>query len=90
MDTVKEKHSVTIKDRKDMRIDGVTEVVSFDELCVMLKTQCGDMAIEGSDLKIAILEIDAGIVVLSGTVSGVYYSDEQKKEKRSFVKKLFS
>ena len=84
------KHSVTMKDRRDMRIDGVTEVVSFDELCVMLKTQCGDMAIEGKDLKIAVLEIDAGIVVLSGTVSGVYYSDEQSKQKRGFVKRLFS
>ena len=90
MDTVREKHSITLKDRKDMRIDGVTEVVSFDELYVMLKTQCGDMAIEGKDLKIAVLEIDAGIVVLSGTVSGVYYSEPQSKEKRSFVKRLFS
>ncbi len=90
MDTAREKHSVVLKDRKDMRIDGVTEVVSFDELCVMLKTQCGDMAIEGKDLKIAVLEIDAGIVVLSGTVSGVYYSDPQNKEKRSFVKRLFT
>ena len=90
MDTAREKHSVTLKDRKDMRIDGVTEVISFDEVCVMLKTQCGDMAIEGKDLKIAVLEIDAGIVVLSGTVSGVYYSDPMNKEKRSFVKRLFS
>ena len=90
MDSVKEKHSVTLKDRKDMRIDGVCEVVSFDEHYIMLKTQCGDMAIEGNDLKIAVLEIDAGIVVLSGTVSGVYYSEPQNKEKRSFVKKLFS
>ena len=73
-----------------MIIEGVTEIVSFDEKDVVLKTQCGDMAIEGCDLKIAVLEIDAGIVVLSGTVSGVYYSNEQNKEKRSFVKRLFS
>ena len=86
----KSKHSVTLYDRRDMRIDGVTEIVSFDEKDVVLKTQCGDMAIEGCDLKIAVLEIDAGIVVLSGTVSGVYYSNEQNKEKRSFVKRLFS
>ena len=89
MDIARERHSIELKDRKDMRIEGVTEVVSFDETYVMLKTQCGDMAIEGKDLKIAVLEIDAGIVVLSGTVSGVYYSDEQKKEQRSFVKRLF-
>ena len=90
MESGQGKHAVVLKDRKDMRIDGVSEVVSFDEHYVMLKTQCGDMAIEGNDLKIAVLEIDAGIVVLSGTVSGVYYSDPQNKEKRSFVKKLFS
>jgi sporulation protein YabP len=84
------KHAVLLHDRRDMRIEGAIEVVSFDETYVMLKTQCGDMAIEGKDLKIAVLEIDAGIVVLSGTVSGVYYSDPQNKEKRSFVKKLFS
>ena len=89
MESGQGKHAVVLKDRKDMRVDGVSEVVSFDEHYVMLKTQCGDMAIEGNDLKIAVLEIDAGIVVLSGTVSGVYYSDEQKKEQRSFVKRLF-
>ena len=90
MESGQGKHAVVLKDRKDMRIDGVSEVVSFDEHYVMLKTQCGDMAIEGKDLKIAVLEIDAGIVVLSGTVSGVYYSDLQNTQKRSFVKRLFS
>ena len=89
METIQSKHSVTLRDRSDMRIDGVTEVVSFDDLTVMLKTQCGDMAIEGKDLKIAVLEIDAGIVVLSGTVSGVYYYEAQSKEKRGFAKRLF-
>ncbi len=89
MEPVLGKHSISLKDRKDMRIDGVTEVISFDDLAIMLKTQCGDMTIEGKDLKIAVLEIDAGIVVLSGTVSGVYYYEPQTKEKRSLAKKLF-
>ena len=89
METVQNKHSITLKDRSQMRIEGVTEVISFDELAVMLKTQCGDMAIEGKDLRIAVLEIDAGIVVLSGTVSGVYYYEPKNKEKSGLVKKLF-
>ena len=89
MDNVQEKHSVSLKNRREMRIEGVTEVISFDEMAVMLKTQCGDMVIEGKDLRIAVLEIDAGIVVLSGTVSGVYYYEPQIKEKRSLAKKLF-
>lgn len=89
METVQNKHSITLKDRSQMRIEGVTEVISFDELAVMLKTQCGDMAIEGRDLRIAVLEIDAGIVVLSGTVSGVCYYEPKNKEKSGLVKKLF-
>ena len=83
-------HKLSLNERKQLTMTGVSEVVSFDEQYVILKTQCGDMAVEGKDLKIAVLEIDAGIVVLSGTVSGVYYSDPQNKEKRSFVKRLFS
>ena len=89
METAQSKHSIFLKDRKEMRIEGVTEVISFDDLTVMLKTQCGDMAIEGKDLRIAVLEIDAGIVVLSGTVSGVYYYEPKSKEKNGLVKKLF-
>ena len=90
MESVQGKHAVVLHDRKEMRIDGVIEVLSFDEHYIMLKSQCGNMAIEGSDLKIAVLEIDAGIVVLSGTVSGVYYSDTTNTQKRSFFKRLFS
>lgn len=89
MDSLQGKHSISLKDRKEMRIDGVTEVLSFDDRSVVLKTQCGDMAIDGTDLKIAVLEIDAGIVVLSGTVSGVYYYEQSTKEKRSLAKRLF-
>ena len=90
MEATQKKHSMFLKDRTDMRIEGVIDVGSFDETSVILKTQCGDMAIEGKDLKIAVLEIDAGIVVLSGTVSGVYYYEPRTKEKGGFVKKLFS
>lgn len=89
MEAVKGKHSISLKDRCDMHIEGVTDVESFDERSVVLKTLCGDMAIEGNDLKIAVLEIDAGIVVLSGTVSGVYYYETQQEEKRGFFKKMF-
>ena len=85
-----EKHSVILKNRTDLRIEGVQEVVSFDELCVMLKTQFGDMTIEGNDLKISVLEIDAGIVVLTGTISGVYYSEQLSNHKRGFFRSLFS
>ncbi len=82
------KHSISLIDRSQMHIEGVEDVQSFDEHAVLLKTVCGDMVIEGNDLKIAVLEIDAGIVVLSGTVSGVYYYEPAQKQKRGLIKRL--
>lgn len=82
------KHSISLIDRSRMHVEGVQDVQSFDEHAVLLKTVCGDMAIEGIDLKISVLEIDAGIVVLSGIVSGVYYYEPEKKQKRGMIKRL--
>ena len=88
MEAVRGKHSISLIDRSSMHIEGVSDVQSFDEHSVVLCTVCGDMAIEGKDLKIAVLEIDAGIVVLSGTVSGVYYYEQTEQKKRGFFGKL--
>ena len=76
-------HAVVLKDRKDMRIDGVSEVISFDEGGVMLDTLCGRMAIEGEGLHVTVLNITDGRVVIEGRVNGVYYIDNKVAQKRS-------
>ena len=88
MEAIGGKHSLSLIDRSQLHIEGVSEVQSFDEHTVSLSTLCGDMVIEGADLKISVLEIDAGIVVLSGTVSGVYYYEQAQQQKRGFFGKL--
>lgn len=65
---------ITVKNRTKMSISGVTEVISFDETAVDLKTVCGELCVEGEGLHIGVLDTERGIVTLEGrTIDGIYY-----------------
>ena len=83
-------HEIALKRREHLEISGVDEVVRFDDICVALQTVCGGLEINGSDLKISVLDIDRGVVCLDGKIDALYYADNTKKEKSSFWGKLFS
>lgn len=86
----KRKHDLILKSRKNMSIDGVENVVSFDETQIELVTTCGEMVIEGQELHISTLDLDSGVVELDGKVEGVFYSDVKTDNKeRGFFARLF-
>ena len=65
-----------------MTVDGVTEVVSFDDVSVLLVTTCGEMTVEGSDLKLSQLDTERGCVCVCGRIGGIYYGDDLPKKRR--------
>ena len=79
----KKLHEFSVKSRKNMNIQGIKEVESFDEQCVILQTTHGELTIEGSGLKVGTLDVERGIVNLTGTIDAVFYSKESVKEKKS-------
>ena len=78
----KQKHKISLERRRHLEICGVVEVVSFDDISVTLVTDCGEMNVEGRELKIGVLDTEQGIVVLDGTLDAIYYS-EPKESKRA-------
>ena len=72
-------HHVTMQNCKTVLVTGVKEVISFDELAVLLITCCGQMTIEGEGLHISRLDLDRGEADIDGTVSGIYYSKIKEK-----------
>ena len=83
------RHEFHVTMRKEMSISGVREVESFDENGVSLRTVGGDMTVEGREIKIGVLDMDRGLVTLSGRIDGVFYSAEENGEKRKLFGKLF-
>lgn len=81
-----ERNDIAIRSRKHIDVTGVKEVLSFDEGSVSMITVCGEMNVEGENLKIGTLDTDSGIVSVDGKISAVIYYDEPMRPER---KKLF-
>lgn len=75
-------HECVIKCRNRVDITGVKEVTGFDEGLVELVTDCGELTLEGEGLRVGTLDTDRGIISVSGTVNGIFYSDGLKKGRR--------
>ena len=73
--TGEKKHSLALKNRERLTLDGVLEVLSFDEGSVHLKTALGTLLIEGDGLHISRLLLDTGEVTVEGSISAFYYED---------------
>lgn len=72
-------HSLLLDNRNFGTITGVTDVVSFDEKQILLKTKEGTMTIAGSSLTLTRLDLEHGETDIHGRVDSILYSKEKKK-----------
>ena len=68
-------HKLTLNQREDMTLTGVTEVVSFDESAVVLKTNLGTLTVLGEDMVLKNLSVEGGQVAVSGHISTLQYEE---------------
>ena len=71
-------HKLTLNERKNLTMTGVTEVVSFDDNSVVLNTALGTLEVQGEGLKLKALSIDGGQVVVDGHISALYYEEPRQ------------
>ena len=91
MNSVPEKESnqtVLLRDRHRLELDGVSDVVGFDDTAVLLRSTLGAMTVEGTGLHITRLDLEKGLLSVEGRISAVIYTDEGKSEKRGFFARL--
>lgn len=76
-------HSLTIKNRQGTQIEGVLEVIRFDENEVLLETVCGTVSIDGEGLHLSEWNAERGLTGLEGRVDAVTYFDKKQNEPKS-------
>ena len=83
-------HHIVCQARQSAEITGVTDVISFDEQVILLDTVCGNMNVDGDSLHIHVLNLDEGIVSVSGRIDAITYFDSntQKDGKKGFWGRL--
>lgn len=77
-------HTLTLVSRKTLKLNGVKQILSFDDLTVMFSTVCGEMEVVGEELSVDMLDLDNGLASVSGSISGLNYITERPKKKRWF------
>ena len=80
-------HKLGLEERKHLTMTGVTEVVSFDENTVVLRTSLGLLMVHGNDLKLKTLSLEGGQVEVDGTVSALVY--EEPRQSGGWMHRLF-
>ena len=76
--------------RKHLDVNGVIDVIRFDDVAVVLQTVCGELTVEGSGLKMSVLDKEKGIVSLDGQVDSIYYSEETNETKKRLFGRIFN
>lgn len=82
-------HDLILNSRGKLSINGVKDIISFDENNVNLKTVCGDLCIDGENLHVNVLNIEKGEIEMTGKISGLNYFDSSEREKSSLLSRIF-
>ena len=77
-------HNVILVGRKNLTISGVTDVDSFDERCISLYTQLGELVIKGRELHINSMSVETGDMTIEGDIWALNYGDKDKKSSATF------
>lgn len=80
-------HKLTLTERSRLSMTGVTEVVSFDDGTVILRTGLGTMLVQGKELKLKTLLPEGGQVTVDGNISVLSY--EEPRAPGGFWRRLF-
>ena len=83
-------HSISITERQNIHISGITKIDSFDNEEFLLETSAGPLGIKGKDLEIIKLDTYEGTIMIKGVVDAFSYFDTGKsKKENSIITKLF-
>ncbi len=80
--------TLVLKNRHALELDGVEDVVAFEEVAVVLRTVLGTLHIEGEGLRIKALDLEKGRVSVEGKVSTLAYIDRGATGKGGFFSRL--
>ena len=72
-------HRLSLEDRGQLRVSGVSDVESFDEQTVVLHTGRGTLIVRGRDLHMQMLSLEGGQISIDGVVDALAYEDDGRE-----------
>lgn len=76
-----------LKDRKALTLNGVLNIEEFGDNFLALKTEFGDVCIEGSEMKIENLSKETGEILVVGRIDGFFFKTDV--ENKNWFSRIF-
>ena len=83
-----ENHFITIENRETITLSRVSDVDAFDEETLWANLEEGGIEISGEKLNIEKLDLQDGMLIVTGRISAVMYTDRKAREKGRLLRKL--
>lgn len=80
-------HKLTLDGRKKLNVTGVSEVVSFDDISIILHTPLGTLNVQGENLQLKQLTPEGGNVAVEGQITSLNY--EEARPAGSWFRRAF-
>lgn len=80
-------HTLSLTNRESLTLTGISDVDSFNEEEILAVCSCGELTIKGDLLHIEELNLESGILTVSGKIVSLTYSE--KFSSSSLLKRLF-
>ena len=80
-------NTLTLENRNHLVVSGVEKVISFSPTCVCFVAMANNVQIQGEQMQAEKLDVENGVLELYGIINQIKY--ETKKEKTSFLKRIF-
>ena len=78
-------HELELKERRELTMTGVTEVVSFEEHAVVLRTALGTLIVQGRELQLKTLSLEGGQVAVEGSIAALIYEEHRSSGWRRWL-----
>ncbi|MBR7554308.1 sporulation protein YabP [Allobacillus sp. GCM10007491] len=82
-------HELKLVNRRKLEVQGVEDVDSFDTEEFLLKTTQGYLVIQGHNLHMKNLNVEQGLLTIQGRIASFSYIDDDQKQSKSLLGKLF-
>lgn len=81
-------HNVSLNGRKELFLQGVKHVDSFDESEIILETNMGTLVLKGEGLHITQLNLETGSLAAEGFFNAVQYVESKGKMEKGILKRI--
>ncbi|MDN5346473.1 MAG: hypothetical protein PWP65_37 [Clostridia bacterium] len=83
------RHQIIVTGRKKLFIEGVTQVLNYDEKEIILETNSGLLILTGENFNIYNLSLEKGVLEVSGLLRALEYSEKSSGKGKNILQRLF-